>query len=100
MAMTEFDFIITDDYDEIEFTDEQKELLPKQSGLNYVRLMINWYNPKYQVLDLTGTSNEEVIRIILHFYKHKTRRRLVGDHIFFEGFHRISDDCHELYLGS
>lgn len=95
-----FEFAITDQFGNIEMTDEQKAMLNQPSGLTRVLLISNWWEHKTRLLDFTGTTNEEAIKKILTFYKHKTYRRLVGDHIFFEGFTPTIDDCVVITLGS
>lgn len=88
--MNNFEFNITDKFEEIEFNDEQKELLNKPSGLTQVLLLSNWYKQQHRLLDFCGTTNEEAIKKILVFYKHKTFLKNVGDHRFYEGFDKIS----------
>ena len=97
--MNNFEFCITMDFDDIEFDDEQRELLKKPSDLTDVLLISDYWNHKHRLIDFTGTTNEEAIKKILTFYKHKTHRRLVGDHIFFEGFDFI-DEKSVISLGS
>jgi hypothetical protein len=64
-----------------------------------VLLLSDWLKQKYRLIDFTGTTNEQAIKKILTFYKHKTIRRGVGDHIFFEGFDMI-DGKARISLGS
>lgn len=87
-GINNFEFNITNTFEEVLETmeAEQKALLGKPSGLTQVLLCSNWWDKKYRQVDFTGTTNEEAIKKILVFYKHKTHRRLVGDHQFFEGF--------------
>ena len=96
-----FTFNVCDTFNEIEFSYEQKELLSMPSELNRVLLCSNWWKKHYRLLDFSGTTNEEAIKKMLTFYKHKTFRRLVGDHLFFEGF-RLTPDGNEhiVLLGS
>jgi hypothetical protein len=98
-TLNNFNFLVTDSYDEIEFTDKQQQLLHHPSYLNFVLLCNNWWKQTYRLLNFTGTTNEEAIKKILVFYKHKTFRRLIGDHIFFEGFNITSNGV-ILNLGS
>ncbi len=86
-----FTFLITDRFEEIEFDEEQRLQLNQPSELADVLLCSDWWKQKYRLIDFRGTTNEEAIKKILVFYKHKTFRRLIGDHIFFEGF-RIETD--------
>jgi hypothetical protein len=98
--MNGFEFCIKDDFNEIEFDVEQMELLNKPSGLTQVLLCSNWWKKNYRLLDFTGTTNKEAIKKVLTFYKHKTYRRLVGDHIFFEGFDMDLAQYPVIHLGS
>lgn len=94
-GINSFEFNITDDFEEIEFEEDQKALLPMPSGLTKVRLCINWWDHKYKEVDFTGTTCEEAVKKILAFYANKAYRRGVGDHTFFEGF-----DDGVIHLGS
>ena len=98
-GINNFEFNITNTFEEVlEMMEaEQKALLDKPSGLTQVLLCSNWWDKKYRQVDFTGTTNEEAIKKILVFYKHKTYRRLVGDHTFFEGFDGAENKIH---LGS
>ena len=93
-------FLITDSYEDIDFNDEQRYQLSHPSELTNVLLCSNWWKQKYRLVDFTGTSNKEAIEKILKFYKHKTFRKLVGDHIFFEGFRKDSNGYEIIQLGS
>ena len=71
------------------------------SGLGQILLCSNWWDGKYRKVDFTGTTNKEAVEKVLKFYKHKTYRRLVGDHIFFEGVYfneKLGEDV--AFLGS
>ena len=85
--LAEICFNLTDTFGEIEFEDEQRQWLGEPSGLGQVALCRDWWGDKWRLVDFTGTTNEEAIKKILTFYKHKTYRRGVGDHLFFEGFY-------------
>jgi len=93
------EFCITNKFADIlaEMEEDQKALLGKPSGLTQVLLCSNWWDKKYRQVDFTGTTNEEAIKKILTFYKHKTYRRGVGDRIFFEGFY---GEDNKISLGS
>lgn len=89
--LNNFTFCVTDDFSDIEFTEEQLVLLNEPSELTFVLLCSDWWKQKYRELDFINTTNRQAIHKILTFYKHKTIRRLVGDHIFFEGFDTVND---------
>ena len=88
--LNDFEFAVTDTFENILMEEDQKALLDKPSGLTQVILCSNW-GKKYRKVDFTGTTNEEAIKKILTFYKHKTYRRLIGDHIFFGGVGRLDE---------
>lgn len=92
-GISNFEFVVTDTFENIltEMEEDQKALLDKPSGLTQVILCSNWRDKKYRKVDFTGTTNEEAIKKILTFYKHKTYRRLIGDHTFFGGIDRLSE---------
>ena len=48
---------------------------------------------RYSTLDFTGTTVRQAIQKILTFYTHKTYRKEIGDHIFFEGieYHGVNE---------
>ncbi len=84
-------FAVVDPFEAIVFDNSQKAIMDQQSGLTNVLLISNYEKIKYRLLDFTGTTNEQAIKKILTFYKHKTYRRLIDNHIFFEGFHQTED---------
>jgi hypothetical protein len=92
------EFFNDDSYDE-EQKNEIMNALSEPSGLTEVLLLSDWLKQKYCLVNFTGTTNEQAIKKILTFYKHKTIRRGVGDHIFFEGFDMI-DGKARISLGS
>jgi hypothetical protein len=96
-----FDFIVADEFNHIynDLEEEQKELLDKPSGLTQCLLCSNYWGKKYRLLDFTGTTCHQAIEKILTFYKHKTYRRLIGDHKFFEGFYK-EGEYQKIHLGS
>ncbi len=99
-SLNDLIFIVLGSYNDIEFTDEQRYILNQPSNLENVLLCSNWDKQTYRTLDFRRTTNEEAIKKILIFYKHKTFRRLIGNHIFFEGFIPFSNDTVIVYLGS
>lgn len=96
-----FEFNITNEFEVVlgMMEEEQIGILGNPSGLGQVLLCSDYWGNKYRLLDFTGTTNEEAIRKILRFYKHKTYRRLVGDHTFFEGFY-TDGEFQKISLGS
>ena len=84
-------FVVIDPFEAIVFDDMQRAILDQQSGLTNVLLISDIQKGKCRLLDFTGTTNEQAIKKILAFYKHKTYRRLINDHIFFEGFIETED---------
>jgi len=97
-----YEFVTINEFKDIEaeMSDGQKLRLKKPSGLGEVLLRTDYFGGKCRRLDFTGTTNEEAIKKILTFYKHKTFRRMVGDHIFFEGFTRKANGDVVICLGS
>jgi hypothetical protein len=79
------DFTVTSDFNDIEFDEDEKALLSQPSGLTKVFLIYDYYKNKTKEIDFTGTTCEQAIKKILQFYKNKTNRRGIGDHVFFEG---------------
>jgi hypothetical protein len=58
----------------------------------------------FKVVDVTGQTNEQLIRTILDFYKNHGTEGL-GDHLFFEGWNRCAigdrgELCFQIVLGS
>ena len=91
-------FNITSKFDDIQFNDDQRALLNQPSNMTRVVLISSYSvhdasKHKYRLLDFTGTTVEQAIRKILTFYRHKTYRRLIGDHMFFERFDNIDGDA-------
>ena len=90
----------TDDADDKNAFSETE--LMKPSGLGKVLIMSCWNgdSSKYRLLDFTGTTNYEAIEKVLRFYKHKTYRRCIGDHIFFQGFYDNGAEFPYAFMGS
>ncbi len=84
-------FAVVDPFEAIVFDDAQRAILDQPSGLTNVLLISDIQKGKCRLLDFTDTTIEQAINKILTFYKHKTYRRLIGDHIFFEGFIETED---------
>jgi hypothetical protein len=80
--------------------------LNEPSGLGYVLLpkrhfLVPKVDIRYRIVDFSGTSVKQAIDKILKFYKHKTFRREIGDHTFFEGFiMEGGDKLPRAFLGS
>jgi hypothetical protein len=79
-----FKFNVTDNFNDINFSNEQKNILTEQSNLEYVLLCTNWEKQKYNLLDFRGTTNEDVIKNILTFYGHKTFRKHIDKYTVFD----------------
>jgi hypothetical protein len=97
--INDFKFNVTDQFENIIFNDNQRNILDNVSGLSNVLLCSDWLKQKYRMLDFTGTTNEEAIKKILVFYKHRTFRRLIGYHTNFEGLVINSDGNVIINLG-
>jgi hypothetical protein len=84
------------------YGDDISCFLSDPSGLGDVLLTSDWWNDKERLVSFKGTTVEQAIEKILTFYRHKTYRRGVGDHIFFEGFIQNSKESNLLvaFLGS
>ena len=102
-----YEFNIKDTWEEIYASlvsnvehEHKADMLKKPSGLTKVLLCSHWWKKQYREVDFTGTTNEEAIKKILTFYKHKTHRRCVGDHTFFEGFTEVVGGQMKIVLGS
>ena len=72
---------------------EIEDVLDEPCNMDYIILCSNWEKQTYRRLDVRGLSNADVCKKVYAFYKHKTYRRLMGDHIFLEGwFHPLPDE--------
>ncbi len=72
---------------------EIEDVLNDDCNMDYILLCSNWNKQTYKRLDVRGLSNRDVCNKVYSFYKHKTYRRLMGDHIFLEGwFHPLPDE--------
>ena len=72
---------------------EIEDVLDEPCNMDYIILCSNWEKQTYRRLDVRGLTNADVCKKVYAFYKHKTYRRLMGDHIFLEGwFHPLSDE--------
>jgi hypothetical protein len=70
--------------------------LDEPSGLEHVLLEKRHFcvplDIRFRVLDFTGTSVRQAIQKILTFYTHKTFRKEIGDHIYFDGIQEVGHD--------
>ena len=84
------------------YGDDISCFLKDPSGLGHVLLTSDWWKDEERLVSFKGTNVEQAIDKILRFYRHKTYRRGVGDHIFFEGFIQHSKKSKFLvaFLGS
>jgi hypothetical protein len=89
-------FSVTDTWKEVEAWwdecpeyDDLRKSLDEPSGVEEVDIVRRHYNCpldiRYNTLDFSGTTVRQAIQKILKFYTHKTYRREIGDHTFFEG---------------
>lgn len=94
-------FKTDDDADDDKNAFSETELM-KPSGLGKVLIMSCWNgdSSEYRLLDFTGTTNYEAIEKVLRFYKHKTYRRCIGDHTFFQGFYDAGREFPCAFMGS
>ena len=70
--------------------------LDEPSGLDKIELvkrhfMFPHLDVRFKLLDFSGTTVRQAIKKILKFYTHKTIRREIGDHTFFEGIEEYPD---------
>jgi len=91
MAQYEFNVLMENSFSDLPNPEETM-------NLTKIRLISSWLPRRERLLDVTGLNAKEVFQKILRFYKHKTFRRCIGDHIFFEGFN--SDEIPCIILGS
>jgi hypothetical protein len=100
--VNKFNFTVTRDWISIyeKIDDTQKALLNQPSNLKMVSLISDYWNRKNRRIDLTGTTVEEAIKKILEFYTDDKHRRLIGDHVFFEGFTKGKTGRTVICLGS
>lgn len=101
-------FTVTDSWKQVEewwdecpeYNDFRKQL-DEPSGFTQMNLVKRHWNcpldVRYRTVDFTGTTVRQAIQKILKFYTHKTYRREIGDHTFFEG---LCDGSTTLYLSS
>jgi hypothetical protein len=74
-------------FEDKEFVRKQmEEELDKPCGMDFINLMYNYSKFTYRKLSVKGLTNRQVIEKILVFYRHKTIRRCMGNHIFLEGW--------------
>lgn len=89
--MNQFSFLVSDTFDEIQFSDNERASLNEPAGLTQVRLLTDWWHQEYEVLDFTGKTKRDAIVRILAFYENERNRNGIGDHIFYEGFETVGD---------
>jgi hypothetical protein len=89
-----------------EYNDLRKQL-DEPSGLDDVDIIYRHFNlprldMRWRILNFSGTTVRQAIQKILRFYTHKTYRREIGDHTFFEGIkpHRGIPRLPEISLSS
>ena len=62
------------------------QYLGEPAELTKIFLISDYWKDKVRELNVQGKTVIEVIQTILTFYSHATYRRLIGDHLYFEGF--------------
>ena len=97
--MDQFSFVVSDIFEEIEFSENERLSLNEPSCLSQVRLLTDWWGDKYEIIDFTGFTKRDAIIRILAFYEDENILTGIGDHIFYEGFH-IIDGVSTIFLGS
>jgi hypothetical protein len=66
--------------------EEIENKLNERCKMEFIILCSNWWKQTFRVLNVNGFTNREVCNKIYTFYKHKTYRNLMGDHIWLEGW--------------
>ena len=107
LPINNFMFCVTHDFKDLQMLSDEDESgeeiervsLTDPSGLTKVLLCSDYWKKKYREVDFTGTTCEQAIKKILTFYKHRTLRSGIRDHIFFEGFYMING-MYTIALGS
>jgi hypothetical protein len=66
--------------------EEIEDKLNEPCNMEYILLCSNRWKQIYRVLNVKDLTNRQVCKKIYTFYKHKTYRRLMGDHIWLEGW--------------
>ena len=73
--------------------DEILDKLNEPCNMDYILLCSNWAKQTYRAINVKDFTNREVCERVYAFYEHKTHRRLMGDHIFLEGwFHPLPNE--------
>jgi hypothetical protein len=106
-VINNFTFNVCDTIDEVIKEPANRrflQFLGDDCGLANIELPSEWAMPftRHRMLHVIGDTNYRLIERILTFYKHKTFRRKIGDHRFFEGFVKQGSDAlpRRLHLGS
>ena len=66
--------------------EEIEDELNSPCNMEYILLCSNWNKQTYRRLDVRGLTNAEVCNKISVFYTHKTYRRLMGEHVWIDGW--------------
>lgn len=67
---------------------EIEDVLDEPCNMKWVLLCSNIAKQHYRLFNVENLSNREVCEKIYRFYRHKTYRRLIGDHILMNGWFR------------
>jgi hypothetical protein len=78
--------------------DEIEDELNSPCNMEYILLCSNWAKQIYRVFNVKELTNREVCNVIYRFYKHKTYRRLMGDHVWIEGWFTPKPDEPNVFM--
>ena len=66
--------------------EEIENKLNEPCNMKFILLCCHWQKHKSRVFNVENLTNRQVCEKVYTFYKHKTYRRLMGDHIWLEGW--------------
>ena len=73
--------------------------LDEAAGLGDILLVTDYWKYRCELVDFTEFTVREAIEQILMFYENKKYRRLIGDHVFFEGFN-LNSNNNDFYVAT
>lgn len=76
---------------------EIEQVLDEPCNMGYILLCSNYYRDTYRTLNVRGLTNREVCEKVYTFYKHKTIRKMMGDHIWLEGWFEPVPGVEDMY---